>query len=255
MTYGIIGVGAIAAAIVRGLCEGRADAPAILLSPRNAGIAAKLAGRYASVSVAAGNQAVVDGAAIVILAVRPQDAEAALDGLVFTPDQTVVSLMAGLQVARVQALVKPATKVVRAIPLPAVATRAGPTPIYPADIVAVALFDRLGTAIRLADEAAFDAFAAASSTVAAHLAYLDAISRWLAAQNVPAEDAARYVAAVFATLAESLATDTTDFAAAARDHATPGGYNEQFLTVLSEAGVFDTVASGLDRLYDRLLAR
>lgn len=36
MTYGIIGVGAIAAAIVTGLCEHVQDAPAIVLSPRNA---------------------------------------------------------------------------------------------------------------------------------------------------------------------------------------------------------------------------
>jgi pyrroline-5-carboxylate reductase len=40
MTYGIIGVGAIGAAIVTGLCDGVQDAPQIVLSPRNASRAA-----------------------------------------------------------------------------------------------------------------------------------------------------------------------------------------------------------------------
>ena len=252
--YGIIGVGAIASAIVRGLSDGVPDAPSILLSPRNPDKATALAGRYANVSVSKDNQGVVDGAATVILAVRPQDAEAALGGLVFSQDQTVISLMAGLQVARVRALVEPAVKVARAIPLPAVATRAGPTPVYPPDEGATALFDRLGSAIRLDDEGAFDAFAAASSTVAAHFAYLDAISQWLAQRNLPAEDAQRYVASVFATLAGSLGSGAIDFAEAARDHATPGGYNEQFLSVLTEARVFDSVRLALDRVSDRLRA-
>lgn len=250
MTIGIIGVGAIASAIVRGLSEAASDAQAILLSPRNAAIAADLASRYANVSIAADNQAVVAGASIVILAIRPQDAESAIRGLAFSADQTVVSLMAGIETARLRDLVKPATKVARAIPLPAVATRNGVTPIYPREAVAGALFDRLGSAVHLEDEAAYEAFAAASSTVAAHFAYLDAITRWLAARNVPAENARRYVASVFATL--SLHSGTADFAERARDHATPGGFNEQFLSLLNEAGVYETVGASLDRIYARL---
>ena len=60
MAYGVLGVGAIGAAIVTGLCENVDDAPKILLSPRNAGITAALAQRFATVDVAADNQAVVD---------------------------------------------------------------------------------------------------------------------------------------------------------------------------------------------------
>ena len=62
MTYGVLGVGAIGTAIVTGLCESVNDAPRVLLSPRNAGIAAGLAQRFATVEVMADNQAVVDGA-------------------------------------------------------------------------------------------------------------------------------------------------------------------------------------------------
>jgi pyrroline-5-carboxylate reductase len=78
MEYGVLGVGAIGAAIVTGLCEDVDDAPRMLLSPRNAEIAAGLAQRFATVDVAADNQAVVDGSPVVIVCVRPQVAQTVL---------------------------------------------------------------------------------------------------------------------------------------------------------------------------------
>jgi pyrroline-5-carboxylate reductase len=74
MTYGIIGVGSIAAAIVTGLCEQAQDAPSIVLSPRNASRAADLAARFPTVHVAQSNQDVIDGSSVLILCLRPQEA-------------------------------------------------------------------------------------------------------------------------------------------------------------------------------------
>jgi pyrroline-5-carboxylate reductase len=91
MACGVLGVGAIGAAIVTGLCEDVEEAPKVLLSPRNAGIAAGLAQRFASVDVAADNQAVVDGAPVVIVCVRPQVAQAVLAELHFPADRVVIS--------------------------------------------------------------------------------------------------------------------------------------------------------------------
>ena len=73
-TYGVLGVGSIARAIVIGLCDGISDPPRIVLSPRGAAVSAELAGRYPSVSVAADNQAVVDGADVVLVCLRKADA-------------------------------------------------------------------------------------------------------------------------------------------------------------------------------------
>jgi hypothetical protein len=126
------------------LCDGVDDAPAVALSPRNAQRAAALAARHPSVSVAADNQAVIDGAAV------------------------------------------------------------------------------------------------------------PAIARWLAAQGVPADQAERYVAAIFAGLAETLAAGKLDGLAEA--HATPGGINEQFARLLTEAGAFEAVGRSLDAVLRRLRA-
>ena len=136
MRLGFVGTGAITAAMVEGLSGGPLRDWPILLSPRNARVAADLAARFAQVRVAVDNQAVVDGADLVFIAVRPQVAEAVLAGLRFRAGQRIVSLVAALSVDRVTALTGGMAPVVRAIPLPFVAARTGVTPIHPADAAA-----------------------------------------------------------------------------------------------------------------------
>lgn len=251
MVYGVLGVGAIGAAIVTGLCENVDDAPQVLLSPRNAGIAAGLTQRFATVDVAADNQAVVDGAPVVLVCVRPQVAQTVLAELRFPADRVVISAMAGVPVTTLQRLVAPATDVARVIPLPSVARRDGITPVHPPNAAATALFDRLGETAELADVKAFEAFSASTATIAAHFAYLNTIAAWLESQEIPAPAATRYVASMFAGLAEATRSGER-FEQLAREHATPGGINEQFLNELEQGGTFERVSLGLRRVLDRL---
>ncbi len=82
MRLGFVGTGTIASAMVIGLrAAGNTDP--IILSPRNAEIAADLAGRFDNVQVASTNQAVLDASDLVVLAVRPQIASSVLPELRF----------------------------------------------------------------------------------------------------------------------------------------------------------------------------
>jgi pyrroline-5-carboxylate reductase len=244
---GIVGVGAIAEAIVTGLCGGGDTPTSIHLSPRSAVRASRLAARYPSVHVVDSNQSVVERADVVLLCVRPHDATDALSDLAFRPEQAVISVMAGIRIDALRPLVAPAEVLVRAIPLPAVARRAGLTAIHPGRELASAIFDPLGGVIAVDEERALDALSASTATIAAHLAYLDTISRWLADRGIPQTDATRYVAAVFGALSGTLRDiQATDFRSLAGEYATAGGINEQFLTALRRAGTFDTVDRALD---------
>lgn len=149
MRIGFIGTGTITSSIVSGLNALDSTTFTFLLSPRNAGVGAALAAAFDNVTVAASNQAVLDGCDNIMLAVRPQVAVDVLESLRFRPDHHVISLIALISLERVQALVAPATRVVRAIPLPMVATRAGVTALYPADSTARAIFTQLGSTIAL----------------------------------------------------------------------------------------------------------
>ena len=252
-TYGVLGVGSIAAAMVVGLCEGVERPPTVLLSPRNAATAAGLAQRFDSVSIAADNQAVVDGADVVLVAVLPGQIESVLTDLDFEERHAVVSAVAGVSVDDLRRWVAPATRVARSVPLPAVAGRDGLTPVYPPLPEAIALFDGLGGAIAVDDAATYEALTVSTATVAAHFAFLGAIADWLVAHGLGEADARRYVAATFAGATETIRAGTVDFDALIAEVATPGGLNEQFARHLREAGAVDAVGSGMDEVLARLL--
>jgi len=253
-TYGVVGVGSIAEAIVVGLCEGVAEPPDVVLSPRSAARSAALAERFATVRVAVDNQAVVDAADVVVVCLLPGNAAEILSGLSFRAGQAVVSAVAGLPVARLAEVVAPATDVARSIPLPAVTTRDSVTPVHPATGAVTELFDRLGGSLAIDDELTYEAVAAASATVAAHFRYLGTIADWLTERGVGEIQARRYVADTFAALSAELGQPEADFSALANAHATPGGLNEQFARDLGEAGVYDEVRAGLDAILARIAA-
>jgi pyrroline-5-carboxylate reductase len=86
MKLGFVGTGAITSAIVTGLNASDAGRDSILVSPRNAEVAAALTAKFPNVAVAESNQAVLDGSDVVILAIRPQVTVEVLSDLKFRPD-------------------------------------------------------------------------------------------------------------------------------------------------------------------------
>lgn len=251
-TYGVLGVGSIAASIVVGLCDEAPDPPAVWLSPRNAERAADLAHRFPTVRVSASNQDVIDSSDVVLLCLLPDQADDVLRSLEFRDGQSVVSAMAGVSVGHLETLVSPATDIARSVPVPAVAARGSTTPVHPATLAAVELYDLLGGTMPIADEMTYESLSVASATVAAHFDYLHAVAGWLEDRGVPPAHARRYVADHFAALAPELARSDIDFAALAATHSTKGGLNEQFARHMQAAGTPEAVRNGLDALLARI---
>lgn len=254
MRLGFVGTGAITSAIVTGLnAAGGGDT--ILVSPRNVDNATALAAKFPSVKVAASNQAVLDGSDVVMLAVRPQVAAEVLCELKFRADHQVISLMAITPLEQVRAMVVPARTVTRAVPLPLVADRCGPTPIYPPDQVTAGIFNRIGTAIEATSADQFSAFCASTATMAPYFTFAEEIAAWLTRHGVPAADARRYVGTVFQGLGNIAATTQEhSLAALAAEFATRGGINEQVVAHLKERGAFDALSEGLDAVLQRMKA-
>jgi len=250
--YGVLGVGSIARAIVTGLCEGAADAPRIVLSPRGAAVSAELAARYPTVRVAADNQEVVAESEVVLVCLRKADA-ALLGDLTWRPEQVVVSAVAGVGVAQLFEWVAPVTRVCRSVPMPPVADRAGLTAVHPPLAEARVLFDQLGSTLEVEDVHAYEALSATSATLAGFFEYLSTQTDWLGGRGIASDDARRYVAATFAgALASLKAVDAPDFAELATEYATPGGVNEQVARELREHGSFEVLKGALDRALGRL---
>ncbi len=252
MTLGFVGTGAIAAAIVTGLSSEGGPRPAIRVSPRNAGVAAGLASRFDNVSVCASNQEVLDSSDTIVLAIRPQVAEEVLSSLHFSPDHIVVSLVAGFTTRRIAALVTPAAKIWRAIPLPFVAQRRSPIAVYPPGGPAAGLFGPLGQVFEIHEEGQLNAFSTATSTMAAYFGFVGSIWSWVAQKGVPEQQARDFIARMFAGLSDAaLDGSLRGFEDLAAAHATPGGLNEQVFRDLTAGGVFEVLTEALDRVHRR----
>lgn len=238
-TLGFIGSGRITEAMVRGLKRSSlADRP-ILLSPRNASVAARL-GVLPGVSVAASNQAVLDGAGLVILALRPQIATEVLQGLRFRPEHQVISLIAGLDHDRIGQMTGVAA-VCRAIPLPFVEMGSDATPVFPPRPEALALFAALGQALPVTGKEEFDLYAALSALMGSYFGILETAEAWATGQGLPAAPARAYLASLFSNLERVLQQSDQPLADLRRDHSTAGGLNEQVYEVLRRQGGLDAL--------------
>ncbi len=256
LRLGFVGTGNIASALVTGFATADPTPATIHVSPRNAAKAAALAARHPGlVAVAPDNQAVVDASDWVMLSVRPQDARAVLAPLRFRADQTVVSLIATWGAAALGELIAPATRLVRAVPLPCVAQHAGPIAITPPDADVEALFGRIGVPIALADDHQFQALWALTGLIATNYTLVERAAAWAVAQGVPAAAATRYAMAMFHGLSLPLATGHADPAELTAEAQTPRGLNEQVLRELTEAGTWSVLAASLDRILARLEGR
>src|SRR5215469_6895514 len=170
MRLGFLGTGTITSAMVSGLCAAEAGYE-IRVSPRNAERASDLARRFPRVTVAEGNQQLVDWSETVVIAVRPQVAEAVLGELRFRENQRAISVISGFHAERLRRLIAPVTHLTRAVPLPSTAKRRCPTGIYPQDDFAARMFGLMGEAFTADTEEAFDAFCVATATMATYFAF------------------------------------------------------------------------------------
>ena len=253
---GFVGVGAIAEALITGMCAAGEPRASFLLSPRNAAIAKHLAERFASIKVAADNQAVLDGSDIIFLAVRPQVAADVLRALKFRSDHRIVSLIATLDLARLRPLVAPASEIARVAPIPAVARRLGPLLLHPPVPEIVGLLEGLGHLIQLEKEPDLDAYWATTGLMSSYFGLLGEMAGWLSRRNLEETQIRTYVAALF----EALGVTASEHAAAGfnqliAQHTTAGGLNEQAWRELSAAGWPDLFSQALDLIHARMMGK
>jgi pyrroline-5-carboxylate reductase len=253
MKLGFIGTGEITVAMVRGFCSGEPGLERIIVSPRNAEKAAALAAAFPTVKVACDNQAVVTASDWLVLALLPPVAEEVLASLQFSPDHNVVSVIAGLPLARVTELVAPAQVLAQVLPLPPAARKLGPVGICPPNDAVTQLFARIGTPVEVAREADFEAFWTVTSLMAPYYGLLHHGAAWLVDKGVPPDAAGRYVGSMFHALAENARQAGTEgFARLTQSSQTPGGLNEQTYRTLSDAGIYSHIDQALDAVLARL---
>lgn len=255
MRLGFIGTGVITKAVVTGLVRSRFVVDEIFLSPRNAATAAGLAALDPRVRVCETNQQVLDSSDTVCLAVLPQIVADVARELSFSARHRVISFVPGTTVGELGRLVDPASVLVRAVPLPAVADGKGCTAIYPPDAVATTMFAALGRAVEVDGEDQFDALHAVTATMASFYAALEAQAQWLTWQGVPYEAARAFLSGYSVGLAHETTQTDRSFPEMIEHLMTPGGLNEQLHAELTGLGAYSYYGPALDRVLLRVQGR
>jgi pyrroline-5-carboxylate reductase len=253
---GILGVGTIAEALTLGLCSFQDRRATIILSPRNQETSSRLARRFPEVTVASHNQAVLDASDIVILAVRPQVAQAVLAPLHFRPGHQILSLIATFSLQQLSPLVAPARAISRAVPLPPVADRQGPLAVYTKSAEILRLLNGLGRLIPLEHEADLDLTSAVTSLMGTYFGMMGAVDRWLMEKGFAPESSRTLVDELFFNLAAAARKRPEDsFPTLSADYSTSGGLNEHAWRELQAAGWPNQIQAALDLILDRIHGR
>jgi len=256
MQLGFIGTGAIATALAEGLCAAGISGLHILVSPRNAARAARLAARFSQVEIAENNQAVIQGSEVVFLALRPQAAVPVLRGLQFFSERKIISLIAVTPLAVLKDVTAPARQVCRAVPLLSVAQHQGPIAVYPDHAYAGDILSRVGRLFPVSDEKSLELLWALTALISPYYALLETAANWAAAAGIDAQTARDYTAAMFLALSQAAANASgKNFSNLVNEAATPGGLNAQALKLIRSRGAYKAFQTALDSIADRLGVR
>lgn len=245
MRIGFLGTGEITAAMVRGL---KGQGHRILVSPRNATVAATLVAEAPEVSIAP-NEEVVAGSDVVFLCLLASVAFEVLPTLPFRADQTIVSVMVDAPLAKLRALCAPATDIAITIPLPPIATGGCPLPVYPTSPVLDTLFGAKNLILPQPTEAALNAHLGASALCSPILDQLLTATDWLATHTGAPAQAEAYIAAMIRAYLPQRAQEG-DLAAALKSLSTEGGLNATLRAAMVSAK--DDLRRGLDGFHTRL---
>jgi pyrroline-5-carboxylate reductase len=241
---GIIGVGELAEFVLRGLRRS-GDRRDVFLSPRSAARVAALA-KEGLATPCADNQAVLDKADLILVAVPPAEVYATVGALTWHARHVLVCVAIDVTCAGLQRQA-PAAKVVRAMPSSCAALNQGGTPLFPAEPTVEALFAALGDAVTVESEAQFNTAAALAGYYLWSFTIMDAIAERAIEQGLPPAIARRLTASLTAGAATVVAAQPDQPARATLDrYALPETMTRQALEALLAGNAIEPWRSALD---------
>lgn len=249
---GVVGVGVIASAVVKGLKAKYGDELAVTLSPRNARRAEALGRAYANTLVAASNQEVLDASEWVVISVLPGIAEETVRSLRFRQDHRVISLVSKPKIADLSSWIGECRSITRVNPLPFMEFHVGPVLVHPRLPEALELFAGLGDVIPSETEDEFILGQTLSCAMGPFYYLLDQIVLWMRSLGMSPERSAAYLESLFPAMSRHAAHTDPNGLDELWKEMTPGGLNENAIAVIKQAGGFDAWIRALDAARERI---
>lgn len=251
-----LGGGNMGRALIGGLLQRNVRPEHIAVGEASSAARASLAADF-GVSATADNATAIDGAAVVVLAVKPQDAQALVTSLAPVIQRTrplLVSVCAGLRVAALESWCGGNIRIVRAMPNRPALVGAGATGLFAAAGVdaaararAESILSAVGEVVWVAAEDALDVVTALSGSGPAYFFLLAELMMQAATELGLDAEAARRLALATLHGAGTLAhASDGDLARLRAEVTSKGGTTEAALNVLSSADLRGIVARALE---------
>lgn len=248
-TLGILGVGHLAVHIVDGLSRSPSTIN-ILVSPRNAQIAARLVVKH-GVTIARDNQQLVDLADMVLVCLPAGSGLDILSELKFRQGQQVCSAMAGVGWDAITEAAAPADVIVSMMPGAANAIGKGPCLIYPNDLEWHSVLSGLGRVIPCETQSDFNTAAVFGAFSGASIMFMIQMAQWFTDQGLSSQTARQLVAETIAGNAEVLGQSLGEWDQIIASVATPGGITEELVSHLQKADALTAWSEGLSKILER----
>ena len=250
----LIGCGNMGSAIARGVVRAGLIAPeGIVVSDAVAAAAERLAGELGCTGTC-DNAAAVKGAAMVLIAVKPQYLDDVVRGFAaaVAPGAVVVSIAAGVTIARLEGLLAEGTKVVRIMPNLAAQVGEGMASVSPNALVSadelarvVELFESFGKA-EVVPERLIDAVVAVSGSAPAYVClFIEAMADAAVAEGMPRAQAYAFAEQAVRGTATYLQETGTHPAVLKDMVCSPGGTTIEAVAALESGGFRATVMDAM----------
>ena len=253
MKIGFIGTGKIASSVIKGICSSRISFIKIIISSRNKKISANLKKNFKKVIIAKNNQEIVDNCNWIFLSITPIVGEKIIKNLRFKSNQTIISFISTISLAKLKKAIKVKAKIVRAIPLPPISLKKGPIPICPPNKKVKDFFNKIGTTVEVKNEKSSINFWATSGMMAPFYELLRVMTNWLVKKGIKRANAQKYITSLFLALSEDAVINSNkDLKFLVKESQTPNGLNEQGVKELIKSGFYKKLEKVLNGLHKRL---
>ena len=248
MKLGVIGVGHLAGAVLKGLLNGGVAAGDVCLSPRGRG--PEMAERF-GFGLAEDNAALVEACDVVLLAVRPDDAAEVVRGLPWREGQVLMSACAGVRIERLAEASAPA-EVVRVMPITASELGASPTIVYPMRPEVTPYLEAIGTPIPLDSEEQFETATVSAAVYGWAQAMIRTGTEWGIANGLDPAAARQLMARTFVASGRIQGEQDAPMDDILASLCTPGGITEAGLRHIEAEGVPEAWAGACDLVLRKL---
>jgi pyrroline-5-carboxylate reductase len=250
---GFIGVGNIAAALIKGLCGNESFRGKIFMYNRSPGKTAEMEKSFRDrVATVESGQELIDKSDIVFPTILPDVLRKIAAALKFRRENRVIHVAAGINLTEARGWYEPAHSIARAVPLPCASRCMGPVVLWGGDAEIRELLSLVGTVIAVPTEKDMEVLASVTGMMVPYYALVSETVKWGMSKGSNLQNVLDYTTSMNEALSFLMRSECTeDMEDFLKKNATPNGMNELALKILKGKNMLRSWTDALEEVGKR----